>query len=70
MGNRAKSLFYSGLFNKFHHRQNLIAFFLSNFGFKSQSGTQNLKTMSLKGTFHTNSGSEWENENFVKRISS
>jgi hypothetical protein len=30
MGNSAKSLFYSVLFNKFHHRTNLIALFTVN----------------------------------------
>jgi hypothetical protein len=70
MGNRAKSLFRSVLFNEFHHRTKLIAFLFSTFAFWRQLGTQNLKTLSPEGTSHTNSDSELGNEKFIKRISS
>jgi hypothetical protein len=58
MGNRAKSLFCSVLFNEFHHRTKLMALLFSNFVFKRKLSTQNYKTLSLKGTSHTNSDSE------------
>jgi hypothetical protein len=57
MGNRAKSLFHSVLFNKFLHETNLIALLFSN-----------LEILSPKGTSHTNSDSEWGNERFVQQI--
>jgi hypothetical protein len=69
MGNRSKSLFYQVLFNKLHHRTNLIALFFSNFVFKRQWRTQNFEILSSKGTSHTNSGSEWGNDSFVQQIS-
>jgi hypothetical protein len=64
MGNRAKSLFCSVLFNEFHHRTKLMALLFSTLAFSRQLGTQNPKTLSPKCTTHTNSDSEWENENF------
>jgi hypothetical protein len=70
MGNRAKSLFCSILFNEFHHRTKLMAILFSTFAFLRQLGTQNPKTLSPKGTFHTIFDSEWGNEKFIKRISS
>jgi hypothetical protein len=68
MGNRAKSLYCSVLFNEFHHRTKLMAFLFSIFAFQRQLGTQNPKTLKPKGTSHTNSDSEWGNEKFIKRI--
>jgi hypothetical protein len=70
MGNTAKSLFCSVLINEFHHKSKLMALLFSTFAFSRQLGTQNPKTLSPKGTFHTNSDSEWGNEQFNKRISS
>jgi hypothetical protein len=70
MGNRAKSLFCSDLFNEFHHRTKLITLLFSTFAFERQLSTQNPKTLSPKGTFHTNSDSEWGNKKIIKRISS
>jgi hypothetical protein len=70
MGNRAKSLFCPVLINEFHHRTKLMALLFRDFVFKRKFGTRNFITLSLKGTSHTNFDSEWENENFVKRISS
>jgi pantothenate kinase-related protein Tda10 len=69
MGNRSKSLFYQVLFNKLHHRTNLIAFIFNNFVFKRQWRTQNLKILSSKGTSHTNSSSEWGHDSFAQQIS-
>jgi hypothetical protein len=40
-----------------------MALFFNDFVFKRQLSTQNYKTLSLKGTSHTNFDSEWENEN-------
>jgi hypothetical protein len=69
MGNRAKSLFYSVLFNKYHRRSNLIELLFSNLVFLSLLDTQNFEIFSPKGTSHTNSDSEWENESFIQQIS-
>jgi hypothetical protein len=68
MGNRAKSLFCSVLFNEFHHRTKLMALLFSIFAFQRQLGTQNLKILSPKGTSHTNSDSEWGNEIFLSEF--
>jgi hypothetical protein len=56
------------LFNKCHHRINLIAFLLYKFVFKRLWHTQNFQILSIKGTSHTNSDSEWGNESFVQQI--
>jgi hypothetical protein len=42
-----------------------MALLFSDFVFKRKLSTRNYKTLSLKGTSHTNSDSEWENENFL-----
>jgi hypothetical protein len=68
MGNRAKSQFSSVLFNEFHHRTKLMALLFSTFAFSRQLGTQNPKTLSPKGTSHTNSDSEWGNEFFLSEF--
>jgi hypothetical protein len=64
MGNKATSLFCSVLFNEFHHRTELMALLFSTFSILRQLGTKNSKTLSPKGTSHTNFDSEWENETF------
>jgi hypothetical protein len=69
MGNRVKSLFCLVLFNEFHHRTKLMALLFSDVVFNRKLITRNYKTLSLNGTFHSNFDSEWENENFVERIS-
>jgi hypothetical protein len=46
------------LFNKFHRRINLAALLLSSLGIKLR--IQILEISSPKGTFHTNSDSEWK----------
>jgi hypothetical protein len=43
MENSAKSLFYSILFNKFHHRTKQMAFFFSKFVFERKLRAQNPK---------------------------
>jgi hypothetical protein len=68
MGNRAKSQFCSFLLNEFHHRTKLMALLFSTFAFKRQLGTQNIKTLSPKGTSHTNSDSEWEMKNLLNEF--
>jgi hypothetical protein len=70
MGSRAKSQFCSVLLNEFHLRTKLMALLFSDFVFKRELSTQNYKTLSLKGTYHTNYDSKWKNENLGKRISS
>jgi hypothetical protein len=57
MGTSTKSLFYSGLFNKCHHRTNLIAFLLfSKIVSKRRKRTQKSEILN---PLHTNSDSEW-----------
>jgi hypothetical protein len=65
MENSAKSLFCSVFVNKFHHRTKFMVLLQSTFAFKRQLRIQNSKILSPRGTSHTNSDSEWENENFV-----
>jgi hypothetical protein len=48
MGNRAKPLFYSALFNKCHHRTNLIAFLSVIFYLKDNDVLKNLKFRVLR----------------------
>jgi hypothetical protein len=62
MGNRAKSLFQSFLFNILHPRTDLIALLSSNFVLKRYWRTQNFEISSPKGTSYTNSDSEKGNE--------
>jgi hypothetical protein len=69
IGNRAKPLFYSVLFNKCHHRTDLIALLFSYFLFKREWRAQKFEISSPKGTFHTNFVSEWENASFIQQIS-
>jgi hypothetical protein len=45
-----------------------MALLFSTFAFLRQLGTQNPKILNPKGTSHTNSDSEWENEKFIKQI--
>jgi hypothetical protein len=68
MGNRAKPLFYSVLFNKCHHRINLIALLFSDFVFKRCWRAQKFEIFSSKGTSHTYFMSEWENASFIQQI--
>jgi hypothetical protein len=56
MGNRATSLFCSVLFNKFHHRTNLIALFFRIFVFKRKLQSQNYEILSTRGMYHTYNG--------------
>jgi hypothetical protein len=76
MANSAKSLFYSVLFNNFYHVESFFheSFFsftiekiLLHFALAIWYLNLKKEILSLKGTSHTNSDSEWENENFVKR---
>jgi hypothetical protein len=69
MGNRAESLFYQVLFNKSHHKTNLIGLFFSSFVFERLWRTRSFEIFSPKGTSHTNSDSEWGNESFIQQIS-
>jgi hypothetical protein len=57
------------LVNKFHHRKNLIAVFSAILYNKDNGVFRNLEIFSPKGTSHTNSDSEWENESFIQVIS-
>jgi hypothetical protein len=70
MGNRAKSEFCSVLFNQFHHRTKLMALLFGNLVFERLLGSQKSQTLSTKGNLYTNFDLEWDDENFVKRISS
>jgi hypothetical protein len=56
MGNSVKSLFCSVFFQKISPWNKIDGFFVNHYVFKIPK--------SLKGTSHTNSNSEWENENF------
>jgi hypothetical protein len=59
MENSAKSQFYSVLFNKFHHKTNLITLF------KRKLRSQDSEILRSKGTSHTNSDSDYENQNLT-----
>jgi hypothetical protein len=69
MGNGAKPLFYSVLFNKCHHKTNMFTLSFSDFVFKRYWRTQKFEILSPKGTSHTNFVSEWENTSFIQQIS-
>jgi hypothetical protein len=68
MRNRAKSLFYPVLFNKFNHRTNLIALSFSNFVYLKIMAYSEFRNLSPKGT-NTNSGSNGEMKVLFKQIS-
>jgi hypothetical protein len=52
MGNRAKSLFCSVLFNKFHHKIKLIAFYLPHMEYEGSFGFVSTKMKIFIADFH------------------
>jgi hypothetical protein len=69
MENRAKSLFYSVLYNIFHRRKILIDVLFRSLVFIMELRNQNLEILSpirVSMQTYTNFVSEWVNQSFVQ----